>query len=319
MSYKRIVISSGHGKYVPGAIGILDEHAEAVRVVDVLADMLAERGVAVTTFEDTVSRSQNENLNRIVDFHNSQARDLDVSVHFNAYVETDKPMGTECLYVTQSGLAREVADAIATCGFVNRGPKQRTDLFFLNNTAMPSILIEVCFVDSAADANIYNETFADICDAIADVLGGVDGNDWPTPPSPDPDALFRAQGKVSHFGGPDDKGVSASEGLAFISDFMQQPELFLPYQPDGTTGLARRLNPCVHYVACRWDYAVTPKGMMLEEMALVRSPKTGIALLAFPADWGPHQDTGRVADISPGLMEDLGITTDDEVEIIFPY
>jgi len=164
MSYKRIVISSGHGKYVPGAIGILDEHAEAVRVVDVLADMLAERGVAVTTFEDTVSRSQNENLNRIVDFHNSQARDLDVSVHFNAYVETDKPMGTECLYVTQSGLAREIANAIATCGFVNRGPKQRTDLFFLNNTAMPSILIEVCFVDSAADAGLYDAAFADLSD-----------------------------------------------------------------------------------------------------------------------------------------------------------
>jgi N-acetylmuramoyl-L-alanine amidase len=152
MSYRRIVISSGHGKYVPGAIGILDEHAEAVCVVDTLSAMLVERGVEVTTFEDTVSKTQNENLNRIVDFHNSQTRDLDVSIHFNAYVETDKQMGTECLYVTQSGLAREVADAVASCGFINRGPKCRTDLFFLNNTAMPAILIEVCFVDSEADA-----------------------------------------------------------------------------------------------------------------------------------------------------------------------
>jgi hypothetical protein len=59
--------------------------------------------------------------------------------------------------------------------------------------------------------------------------------------------------------------------------------------------------------------------MMLEQMALVRSTRTGIALRAFPADWGPHQDTGRVADISPGLMEALGIETDDEVEVVFPY
>jgi hypothetical protein len=44
----------------------------------------------------------------------------------------------------------------------------------------------------------------------------------------------------------------------------------------------------------------------------------GIELTAFPADWGPHPDTGRVADLSPGLMLDLGIETDDEVEIIFP-
>jgi len=42
-------------------------------------------------------------------------------------------------------------------------------------------------------------------------------------------------------------------------------------------------------------------------------------MTAFPADWGPHENTGRVADISPGLMDDLGIQTDDEVEVIFPY
>jgi len=184
---------------------------------------------------------------------------------------------------------------------------------------MPSILIEVCFVDSIADADLYGKNFDAICDAIADVLGGVDQEDWPLPPLPEPEADFHAIGKVSYFGGPDDTGVSASEGLAFISDVMQQPALFLPYQPTGTTGLARRLNPCVHYVACRWDYAKTPRPMLLEAMALVRSTKTGIAMLVFPADWGPNENTGRVADISPGLMEDLGIKTDDEVEVIFPY
>jgi N-acetylmuramoyl-L-alanine amidase len=302
---------------VPGAIGILDEHREAVRVVDVLGQMLAERGVEVTTFEDTVSKSQNENLNRIVDFHNSQSRDLDVSVHFNAYVETDAPMGSECLYLTQAALARDVSSAIAACGFIDRGAKSRTDLFFLNNTAMPAILIEVCFVDSCADAEVYETNFEDICDAIADVLGGIDRDDW-SEPAPEPTALFHALGRVSYFGGPDDTGVSAGEGLAFISEVDQNPELFLPSQPDDATGLARRLNPWVPYVACRWDYDVTPKEMMLEQMALVRSTRTGIALRAFPADWGPHEDTGRVADISPGLMEALGIETDDEVEVIFP-
>jgi hypothetical protein len=310
MAYGRIVISSGHGKYVRGASGLLDEVAEARNVVNQLADRLRDRGVNVTTFHDDTSRSQDENLKTIVEAHNSYQRELDVSVHFNAYVETAKPMGTEVLYVTQNALAGQVAAAIASCGFVNRGPKKRTDLYFLNNTTMPAILIETCFVDSEADAGTYNEEFDSICRAIASVLAG--GETLALPEA-------SVRGRVSWFGGPNDLGVSPSEGLAFIDEVEDAPHLFLPAQPPGTTGLARRLDPHAHYVACRWDYDVTPRAMLLEQVALVRALPTGRALTAFPADWGPHVDTGRVADISPGLMESLGIQTDDEVEIIFPY
>src|SRR5699024_6260112 len=106
------------------------------------------------------------------------------------------------------------------------------------------------------------------------------------------------RGKVSWFGGPDDTGVSASEGLAFIYEYETAPHLFLKTQPPGTTGLARRLNPNVFYIACRWDYEKYPKPSLLENMALVRSPSTGLEFVAHPADWGPHSDTDRVADIS---------------------
>jgi hypothetical protein len=75
------------------------------------------------------------------------------------------------------------------------------------------------------------------------------------------------------------------------------------------------LNPYVHYVACRWDYDVTPKTILMNEVATVKAIKTGRSFKAFPADWGPHESTDRVADLSPGLMEDLGIETDDEVEV----
>jgi hypothetical protein len=126
-------------------------------------------------------------------------------------------------------------------------------------------------------------------------------------------------GTISWFGGPNDDGVSPSEGLAFIGNVMDKPELFLPYQPEGTTGLARRLNENVHYIAMRWDYDKTPRDMLLTDLALVRATKTGVALTAFPADWGPNVNTGRIADLSLGLMADLGIQTDDEVEVIFPY
>jgi len=44
----------------------------------------------------------------------------------------------------------------------------------------------------------------------------------------------------------------------------------------------------------------------------------GREAMAWPADWGPHEDTGRVADLSPGLMGRLGLATDDEVQVIYP-
>jgi N-acetylmuramoyl-L-alanine amidase len=129
-------------------------------------------GVETVTFNDDTSRTQSENLNRIVSWHNSQRRDYDVSIHFNAYQTTSAPRGTECLYVTQQTLAASMASGIASAGtLINRGAKKRTDLSFLNNTSMPAILIEVAFVDSRADADLYNANFEAICAAIASALG----------------------------------------------------------------------------------------------------------------------------------------------------
>jgi N-acetylmuramoyl-L-alanine amidase len=169
----KIVISSGHGKYVRGAEGILDEVDEARRVVEEVASVLRNFGEQITTYHDDVSNDQDENLNRIVDFHNAQgSHDLDVSVHFNAYLPdgqtTNDPKGTECWFKTQEDLAAEVASSIAiSSGLIDRGKKLTDNLFFLNNTVEPAILIEVCFVDSSADAGIYRAHFGDICEAIA--------------------------------------------------------------------------------------------------------------------------------------------------------
>lgn len=170
--YPAIVISSGHGKYVGGASGIIDEVTEARDVVERVAEILNTIGVDVTTFHDNTSKDQSTNLHTIVDFHNAQTRDLDVSVHFNANVETENPMGTECLFLTQETLADKMAAAIATNGLKDRGPKERTDLYFLNHTDKPAILIEVCFVDSEADVDVYQRKFDEICASIANVLSG---------------------------------------------------------------------------------------------------------------------------------------------------
>jgi N-acetylmuramoyl-L-alanine amidase len=317
MSYGKIAISSGHGFYVRGASSdMLDEVDEARRMVNALAEELDKRGAEVVIFHDNESKSQNENLDCIVNWHNDQTRDYDLSFHFNAYEQCDKPMGTEVLYVTQAQLADRMSAVIANAGgFIDRGPKKNTGLAFLNGTDKPAILIEVCFVDSVTDVETYDRNFHNIVDAIANLLSGKASGGGPSEP---PVGSGRAIGKVSWFGGPDDEGVSPSEGLAFIYEVEDAPHLFLPYQPKGTTGLARRLNPHIHYIALRFDYDKHPKDTLLDKKALVRSLATGMALEAFPADWGPHEDTDRLADISPGLMTDLGLDTDDEVEVIFP-
>jgi len=124
-------------------------------------------------------------------------------------------------------------------------------------------------------------------------------------------------GKCSWFGGPDDNGVAADEGLAFIFNVDEAPHLFLPEQPDGTTGLARRLNPDVYYIAMRFDYDETPKDVLKDDVVAMVSAH-GKTFFAYPADWGPHQDTGRLIDLSPGLMDALGVKTDEDVQVLFP-
>ncbi|PAD70894.1 hypothetical protein CHH83_01470 [Bacillus sp. 7586-K] len=170
-----LVISSGHGLYVRGAKSIIDEVNEARKVVSQVAKYLKECGCNVIEYHDNTSKTQKDNINRIVAFHNSKNRDLDISVHLNAASKTDDPRGVEVLYVSESGrvIAERVSAAIAKAsGLKNRGAKKRTNLGFLNGTKETAILIEVCFVDSKADVDIYNKKFNEICEAIAESISG---------------------------------------------------------------------------------------------------------------------------------------------------
>jgi N-acetylmuramoyl-L-alanine amidase len=168
--YGRICMSSGHSTKCQGADSFLNEVAEATRVVDRVAEELQARGVGITTFHDTKSTNQDENLKRLADWHNGQTRDLDVFVHFNA--STGEGHGTEVWYVTQEELSAKLSAAIAESGFTDRGAKYTDEFYMLNHTEMPAVLIEVCFVDNLIDADIYDNKFQNICEAIANVLGG---------------------------------------------------------------------------------------------------------------------------------------------------
>src|SRR5215475_14073830 len=102
----KIAMSPGHGAKIAGAIGYIDEHQQAVRVVNRTAEYLRPMGVEVETFEETKATTQDQNLKNIVHWHNDVAfggkgHDYDCFVHFNANATTSKPVGTECWYVTQ--------------------------------------------------------------------------------------------------------------------------------------------------------------------------------------------------------------------------
>ncbi|HEU5239332.1 MAG TPA: hypothetical protein VFU37_19535 [Pyrinomonadaceae bacterium] len=120
---------------------------------------------------------------------------------------------------------------------------------------------------------------------------------------------------MSTFGGPGDG--PPDEGLKlFDQTDLQNPKfayLFLPAQPPDTTGLARRLNTNSYYVACRWDYVVTPRELLRNSLARVENLQTGRAAAARPVDWRPDPSTGRVADLSPGLAAALGLKTHDDL------
>ena len=321
--YRNIVISSGHGKYVRGASDLpegLDEVDEVRKITERLAVALRDRGCTVTTIHDDVSKDQSSNLNWLVSQHNKLTRQLDISNHLNAYEHTEtKLMGCEVLYYSESKLAGDVSAAIAKIGWPNRGPKQRTDLAFLRNTTEPAILIEWLFCDSMPDCNLYRKAgnFDKMCENVAAVLAG-DQDAIPTPPySP---GLFHAIGKCSEFGGPADSGMTASEGLAFLFKQSDKPAVFMPGKVLSSPALGHDLNVETHYIACRWDYNKTPKTMLAgDQVALVRNAETGLALTAMPADWGPHSDTDRIIDLSPSLMRDLQLTTDQDVEVIYPF
>jgi hypothetical protein len=131
--------------------------------------------------------------------------------------------------------------------------------------------------------------------------------------------LFHVEGKMSTFGGPLDFGMQPDEGLALFGKLdLEDPKyayLFLPAPPPRTSGLGRRLNPNKFYFACRWNYSDTPKEFLRRSLACVKNPQNGRTADARPVDWGPHESTGRVADLSPGLAAALGLNTDDVVSI----
>ncbi|MCL2617179.1 MAG: N-acetylmuramoyl-L-alanine amidase [Defluviitaleaceae bacterium] len=172
----RIAISSGHGLHVRGASGFIDEVDEARRVADRVAEILDAAGMVVDVFHENEARTQQDNVSAIVRYHNRQMRDLDVSVHFNAVAGIrGEGIGTEVCYKAGDSKTKAIASRTAKAisdasGLILRrgdGTWARTDLGFLNSTTASAILLEICFVNSRTDTDLYQQHFDAICYSIA--------------------------------------------------------------------------------------------------------------------------------------------------------
>jgi hypothetical protein len=157
-----------------------------------------------------------------------------VSIHFNAYTTTDKPMGTEVLYVTAADIAAHVVNGMAKAGFINRGAKYRDDLYFLNNTEQPAILIEVCFVDSKADNDLYQSRYKALCRLIAASIALSLSGRTMVPDRNDPVPSNQTDIVASVFGGEDDYNVSAYDESKVLNDtdlYIALPDRFEGTRP----------------------------------------------------------------------------------------
>lgn len=166
----KIALSAGHtlsGKGT-GAVGIINESKENRVMFDLVKKWLVADGH--TVYACNVDKADNY-LQQQVSLANKQSVDVAVQIHFNAGGGT----GTETLHDLGStkgkGFATRVNAKLATV-FKNRGAKSRNDLYWLNNTKAPAILIEICFVDSKTDTTYYNANKDKIAKLIAEGIVG---------------------------------------------------------------------------------------------------------------------------------------------------
>lgn len=167
-----IAIAGGHSAYARGASGYLDEYDCDRAFVARLVEAFDNQGWYVTDCSNDADGVKEE-LYEECRAANASGADLFIAVHFNAGGGT----GTEVWhypYSSAESYARDVSRELASAlGLPNRGAKSTTGLYVINHTNMPAILIEVCFVDTEADAEAWHSsTWEDLVGAVVRGLGG---------------------------------------------------------------------------------------------------------------------------------------------------
>lgn len=165
-----IMLDAGHGGSDPGAVyNGRREKDDTLRLVLAIGQILQNRGVDV---EYTRTTDIYETPFQKAIEANEAGVDYFVSIHRNSFEQDNIVSGVESLVYDLSGIKYRMAENInanlETVGFVNLGVKARPNLVVLKRTKMPAVLVEVGFLNSNTDNQLFDENFDDIALAIAD-------------------------------------------------------------------------------------------------------------------------------------------------------
>ena len=164
------MLDAGHGGTDPGAVyNGRREKDDTLRLVLAIGQILQNRGVDV---EYTRTTDIYETPFQKAMEANEAGVDYFVSIHRNSFEQDNIVSGVESLVYDLSGIKYRMAENInanlETVGFVNLGVKARPNLVVLKRTKMPAVLVEVGFLNSNTDNQLFDENFDDIALAIAD-------------------------------------------------------------------------------------------------------------------------------------------------------
>ena len=156
---KVVVVDAGHGgKEVGATYGGIYEKDINLKIAKYTQQELGKNGVSVymtRTSDVTTSLSSRTTL------ANNLNADLFVSVHNNAMTNKSSIKGTEVLYPTSSivkngitaySLAQKLQDVVSNnIGTYNKGIINRNNLYVLNKTNMPAVIVEVAYMTNWSD------------------------------------------------------------------------------------------------------------------------------------------------------------------------
>lgn len=165
-----VVIDAGHGGSNPGATYQgRQEKDDALALALSVGGILEQNGIAVyyTRTGDVYETPAQKAMEG-----NAVGADYFVSIHRNASPYPNQYSGVETLVYSPYGEAARLAENINTrltqVGFENLGVNRQDNLAVLRRTQMPSVLVEVGFINTDADNSLFDASFDEIAMAIAE-------------------------------------------------------------------------------------------------------------------------------------------------------
>lgn len=171
----KFAIDPGHGNVNGslggdgGAVGYLIEQDCALDIATKVISKLQSLGHTAFNVRPSSASSVSNSLQKRCDA--ASGADYLVSIHLNA----GGGKGSEVFAMSTAGkaLAAKVLSALVALGFTNRGVKDGSNLYVIKRSQPVAILIEVCFVDTQSDADLYNSLGSEkIASAIVQGLTG---------------------------------------------------------------------------------------------------------------------------------------------------